>query len=219
MFNLDKAMAQWRQQMLAVGIKSPEVLDELETHLREDVERQTKSGTSALQAFDFAVQNLGKANLLKNEFRKTSRASSAMEKLMIGICVVFVGFIVLLSAITVFLCYASWVDRVMASAAVTCILLVACGWRLAVPFLPMISNRRARWGIGLTCIAGGFIASSLYCQFILPHFEFGPDHQLPAIGVWAVFLIEVFACTGVGLLLTERQREIWKMNRLPRQGS
>ena len=40
MFNLDQSIAAWRQQMVAGGIKSPRVLDELESHLRDDVEEQ-----------------------------------------------------------------------------------------------------------------------------------------------------------------------------------
>jgi hypothetical protein len=67
----------------------------------------------------------------------------------------------------------------------------------------------------LTCIASGFLASSLFCGFILPHFEVSADHQLPAIGLWAVFLIAVFACTGVGLLMSEREREVWGMRESP----
>src|SRR6266568_4393066 len=86
MFNLNQAIAQWRRQMLQAGIKPRAVLDELETHLRDDVERQTKLGTNAQQAFDIAVQSFGKADVLKSEFKKARGPSSGMEKLMIGIC-------------------------------------------------------------------------------------------------------------------------------------
>ena len=213
MFNLEKAIAQWRYQLLAAGIKSSEALDELEAHLLEDVDRLSKSGTCTQDAFGIAVQNLGKANMLKNEFGKIRRASSAMEKLMIGICVLFVCFIGLLSTLAVFLCYESWGDRIMASSAIGCILLVACCWRFAVPFLPVIAHTRLRWGIGLGCITCGPVFSSVFCNYVLPHFEVSPDRQLPAIGVWAVFMIAAFACTGLGLLMSERDREICGMTR------
>ena len=209
MFDLDQAIAQWRQQMFEAGSRSSDILDELETHLRDDVERQTKLGTNAQQAFGIAAQNLGKSDALRNEFKKARSSPRTTEKLMIGICGFFVGFIILLSGLTVFLCFASWGERTVASAAVVSILLVACGWRYGVPFLPVIADWRLRWGAGLTCIALGFIASSVFCGVILPHFEVGPDHQLPAIGLWAVFLIAVFVCTGVGLLMSEREREVW----------
>lgn len=211
MFNLEQAIAQWRQQMLDAGIKSPDVLDELETHLRDDVERHTKLGKGAQQAFGIAAQNLGKSDALRNEFKKAHGSSRAMEKLMFGTCCVFVGFIVLLSGLAIFLCFASWGERTVASAAVVSILLIACGWKYGVPFLPVIADWRLRWGVGLTCIASGFIASSLFCGIILPHFEVGADHQLPAIGLWAVFLIAVFGCAGLGLTMSERERELLGM--------
>jgi len=37
MFNLDEAISEWRKQMLAAGIKTPVPLEELETHLRDNV--------------------------------------------------------------------------------------------------------------------------------------------------------------------------------------
>jgi hypothetical protein len=40
MFNLEQAIADWRQQMLAAGIKTPVPLEELENHLREENEQQ-----------------------------------------------------------------------------------------------------------------------------------------------------------------------------------
>jgi len=37
MFDLDQAISEWRRQMAAGGIKLPDALDELESHLREEV--------------------------------------------------------------------------------------------------------------------------------------------------------------------------------------
>ena len=45
MFDLEKSIADWRTQMLAAGIKSPVPLEELESHLREEITQQTKSGS------------------------------------------------------------------------------------------------------------------------------------------------------------------------------
>ena len=70
MFNLDQAIMEWRRQMLGAGIKAPALLDELESHLREDVERRMKSGLSVQEAFDTAVQRIGQASALKAEFAK-----------------------------------------------------------------------------------------------------------------------------------------------------
>ena len=77
MFDLEKSIAEWRQQMLAAGIKTPVPLEELESHLREEIERQMKSGTNAQLAFEAAVQQIGKANMLKDEFEKVDATRMA----------------------------------------------------------------------------------------------------------------------------------------------
>src|SRR6266567_1694238 len=70
MFDLDQAIAQWRRQLTAEGVSSPDVLDELENHLREDVQQQMTAGLSARQAFEAAVREMGDASSLKAEFSK-----------------------------------------------------------------------------------------------------------------------------------------------------
>jgi hypothetical protein len=82
MFNLDQAIADWRRQMSAAGIKSPDVLDELESHLREDVERRigAGAGASAEQAFRDAVIQVGTAEQLQPEFCKICRPHARLSR-------------------------------------------------------------------------------------------------------------------------------------------
>jgi hypothetical protein len=68
MFNLEQAITEWRRQMLVAGIKSTATLEELENHLREEIEQQMKSGMTGHVAFHSARQTIGQANLLKKEF-------------------------------------------------------------------------------------------------------------------------------------------------------
>lgn len=70
MFNLEQSIAEWRRQMRSAGVEHPEIVDELESHLREDLARRVQSGESEEQAFEGAVQGVGKASLLKHEFEK-----------------------------------------------------------------------------------------------------------------------------------------------------
>ena len=70
MFDLEKSIADWRNQMLAAGIKTPVPLEELEIHLREDIEKQIQSGTNPQQAFESSVQQIGHADELEAEFKK-----------------------------------------------------------------------------------------------------------------------------------------------------
>src|SRR5580658_7210105 len=78
MFDLESSIAQWRRQMLAAGIKTPVPLEELESHLREVIEQQIKSGLSEQQAFETAVQQIGQAIMIKEEFMKTGEAKWAI---------------------------------------------------------------------------------------------------------------------------------------------
>src|SRR5450755_3882408 len=80
MFNLDEAIAEWRRQMLAAGIKAPVPLEELEIHLRYDVERQMQSGLDKQEAFNSAVQKIGQPNLLKTEFTKSGGMVDFLRK-------------------------------------------------------------------------------------------------------------------------------------------
>lgn len=69
--DLESQIANWRRDMLAAGIKTPVPLEELESHLREDIEQQMQSGADASLAFALAVQRLGSAPCLRVEFDKT----------------------------------------------------------------------------------------------------------------------------------------------------
>jgi hypothetical protein len=70
MFNLESSIANWRKEMLAAGIPSPAPLEELESHLREEVERLKRTGLDPERAFALAVQKLGPAMALKMEYSK-----------------------------------------------------------------------------------------------------------------------------------------------------
>jgi leader peptidase (prepilin peptidase)/N-methyltransferase len=80
MFDLDKAIEEWRKQMVKAGIKTPVPLDELESHLREEMEQQVRLGSSAQQAFEAAAQRIGQASALKSEFRKVEKAKPVLQR-------------------------------------------------------------------------------------------------------------------------------------------
>ncbi len=75
MFNLEQAIADWRRQMLAAGIDQPEPLAELESHLRDDVDQRLQAGAEVQLAFETAVQHVGQAHLLKQEFARAHWAN------------------------------------------------------------------------------------------------------------------------------------------------
>ena len=88
MNTLEHAIANWRREMANGGIKSGGVLDELESHLRDEISRQIQSGTQPQCAFDAAVKQIGPARLLQSEFEKVNHT-----KLMKRVIIVSLGFI------------------------------------------------------------------------------------------------------------------------------
>jgi hypothetical protein len=85
MFNLEQSISEWQRQMLSAGVRNPDIVDELESHLREDWARRVESGESEEQAFEGAVQGVGEASLLKHEFAKLSGKKWAWLRRLKGI--------------------------------------------------------------------------------------------------------------------------------------
>lgn len=193
MFNLDQAITEWRRQMAAGGLRTPAVLDELESHLREDVERQTRVGINEARAFETAVKNIGAAKVLKSEFKKSTFAG-VREKLMIAVAALFVAFGIFLTSVTLILCYGSLGERLAGFTALGFMLLAGLGWPYVAPFLPVIVSKGKRWMAEVACLLVGFGVATFYVQVIVQHFD--TRHEgLPAIGFWAVFPIAI----GFGL--------------------
>ena len=101
--------------MLAAGIKSPVPLDELEIHLREEIERLLKLGLNEQKAFEISVQRVGQPKMLKREFNKIER--TFMKKIMmilLGIFGVLVGVGFILPALAKYRNLGIWTGEQMA---------------------------------------------------------------------------------------------------------
>lgn len=75
MFDLEQSIREWRWQMLGDGIGSPVPLEELEVHLREDIEQRVKSGLNQKKAYKAAVREIGQGGALQIEFKKVASPS------------------------------------------------------------------------------------------------------------------------------------------------
>src|SRR5258706_5840281 len=72
MFDLESQIRGWRSELAAAMGNVPEPLDELESHLRDDIDRRIQLGADAQSAFEAARAQLGEAARLAQEFAKTS---------------------------------------------------------------------------------------------------------------------------------------------------
>jgi hypothetical protein len=61
--------------MAADGIESPDVLDELESHLRDDIDQHFRAGVKVEEAFGLALEGLGAPEALKHEFERIGEIS------------------------------------------------------------------------------------------------------------------------------------------------
>jgi hypothetical protein len=103
MFNLEQSIAEWRRKMADAGIKSSEVLDELESHLRDDVEQRTRAGADAAHALQMATKQFGQARPLKAEFERIENSERKYMKrgliITAGIIGVLVGMALVMPAV------------------------------------------------------------------------------------------------------------------------
>ncbi len=86
-FDLNAAILDWRTQLKRTSQLRKENLAELESHLRDSVERLQAGGLSEEEAFLIATRRIGSVEQLATEFEKIS--SNPMNKLMHGLVFVF----------------------------------------------------------------------------------------------------------------------------------
>jgi hypothetical protein len=98
MFNLEKEIADWRSHMVQAGIERPEILDELESHLRSEIDRHLADGSDPQQAFKAAVQQIGNARNIKHEFERAEDCQPPeLQKLLWMACIGFAALVSLVS--------------------------------------------------------------------------------------------------------------------------
>jgi cation transport ATPase len=205
MFDLENAITEWREQMLAAGIKTPVPLDELEHHLREEIRRQTALGLSAPDAFPAAAKNIGLGEALNAEFEKLDRSDALIRWRSVGIGYSF--FAAAFSAFLITLCLIEprissafkTTDRILAFAAIATSFFSIAGWRYGSRFLPVIRNSRTRVTIGITCSLLGAGWMLAYILFIIPHQMHSWINHFFVLFVWALAVMSVLGGVGYGL--------------------
>jgi hypothetical protein len=79
MFDLELEIQRWRRELIANGLSSSE-LDELEDHLRTDIEEQMRSGVAERDAFGIAVERIGRSSQLNTQFDFASASAPATRR-------------------------------------------------------------------------------------------------------------------------------------------
>ncbi|HEY4416071.1 MAG TPA: permease prefix domain 1-containing protein [Verrucomicrobiae bacterium] len=191
MFHLESAITDWRNQMLAAGVQSPVPLEELEIHLREEIERQVKTGLDQQTAFQTALDQLGSAPAIKDEFDRAAANRDARNwKLMEAILPLLtllislgIGSLLWLRAGPIGM---TTMEETSSLVAVTLFCLLAWTGRLSSRSFPVIASHRHRTVIG---VAGGVAVAfwwMIFLRLIVPSQEFD-GAQFVETFVWAWF--------------------------------
>ncbi len=93
MFDLETAISEWRKRLVATGLKSRNALDELESHLRDDIEELVRSGKAVENAFELAVVRIGQSVVLAEEFSKVLPERRHRPKYLMGFSLMSAGLI------------------------------------------------------------------------------------------------------------------------------
>jgi hypothetical protein len=184
MFNLESAISAWRSQMLAAGIQSPVPLEELESHLRDEIARLMENGADAQTAFTAATQRIGGPSMLKEEFSKIQ--PSRMKEFLPLFLPLFASVISLCVALPLLLGLGNFAEmrsaqRLSGLAAVGFGLLLSWGgWFGHRIFLFATAKRPRSILIGSACCLL-MLWWTAFFFVVLPGCEFDPAQLLVAI--------------------------------------
>ena len=194
MFDLEQNIAEWRKQMFAAGIQTPVPLEELEIHLREDIEQQMRCKTSEQMAFESAAYKIGQSYLLKTEFAKVAaeKKSAKWERRLAGL--VLVGAVIPLVTFG----FLRKDYRLLGFADFAVVILAVLGCRFIIRALPAIPHRRMRTSIGIVLGLLGVTTMVIFVNCILPNPEFTGGLLTVAV-LWTLTLLAALGAVWAGL--------------------
>lgn len=191
--------------MTSSGIHAPEVLDELESHLRDDVEKQVQSGSDAQQAFEVAVQRIGQADALKAEFKKAGGAKETREQKLarLVLCMASLSYcwVLLMGTNTLLKVEMNLTARLLGLAAVAMSVMTIFSGRYSYRFLPVLPDKRVRTAIQIVCFLPAMVWLPVYAYVVLPRWDFNDFNvgQLLAATLWTLTVLPVAVSLWKGL--------------------
>ncbi len=185
MFDLEQSIADWRRQLHAAGIQFPVPLEELEMHLREEIERQMKSGLTGQEAFEISAHRIGQPEKLRVEFMKTARPDKAQVRRRAGYAyAAALVFYFSAAGMAILKQDATLGQRLLGFLAVlTTVLSVYLAWQI-VPRLTPVINQKFHSVAGMLGGISGTVWFVAFVYLILPRFDFMPGQLVVAI-LWA----------------------------------
>jgi hypothetical protein len=215
MFKLDHALADWRRQMLAAGIKAPEPLNELETHVREEMERQVRGGLGVQQAFGAAVQRLGPAQALEAEFAKAAEPKAARERRVKLLCIA--GSVLAYLAPLALSAPKPWsgmngTEIWLGLAAVALTALSPFSGLYLHGLLPIIPVQRIRTRVQFAAALPALVWLCVFAYIVLPRVELATS-QVTVLTLWALSPLALLGGLILGLDEAARRADpAWRLH-------
>jgi hypothetical protein len=207
MFDLEQSIAAWRQEMLSGGLQTDALLDELESHLREETARQIRSGIAASEAFESAVRQIGSADALQAEFQKVTWPTPAQLRRW-GTAAYGVELAAYTALQIRLLSNAgpSHHDLILGMIGLAVTLGAAYGiWRLAPHVMRHVASKSVREAIFVAGCISGVVWLLLFARFILPGLVLTPG-QFAVVFLWSMLPLVAFPAVATGLDQREGER-------------
>ncbi len=208
--DLEKQISEWRRQMLAAGIKTPVPLEELESHLREDIERLVKSGLEEKMAFNSAVEKIGPMRPLRREFEtveatKEGRRWKNFETLFLIVTLwlpILVGSLAFYFKNDAFSEMSSS-QRLSSLSAAIALSLLTWGMRLSCGKFPVLCTNRIRDAI----LAPVVLWLVVMAYIIMPHANF-TEGQRAVASLWGFAPFGILTGWAWGFAAAARRRTV-----------
>lgn len=191
MFDLEKAIRDWRGALERAARLDSDSLDELESHLRDDVDARRRQGVAAELAFKAAVKSLGSVRDLRKEFRRGESIASAIRSLS-KLCLCVVAVMALRIA-----CRAELTLPWRAAAIFNAIALLApiLGHNLIVRSIPVIGGKTLRNWLGLMFGIVAMAAGIAFMNVLLPNLIL-TEEEIGVVVLWTLTLMTFLGSAG-----------------------
>lgn len=197
--DLENKIQGWKKQLAAGGIKTSVLLDELESHLREEIESQIRSGLTEADAFAGAVKKIGSARLLKAQFdqARRERERERMQLIAFAALVIVALFAGATALFRLGSCaQLSPIQQGSSLLAVLLMLVFALAGRWGGGMFPVIHSNQTRKMVGISTIMVVAFWEAIFFFVILPRSEFDMG-QLLSVFYWAFLVPFGFALSLV----------------------
>lgn len=145
MFDLERAICDWRASMMGSMPGRSIVVDELESHLRDAVQRNIQSGQAIEDAWNAAIQQLGTPQVISHEFGKLPQPKLWLSRATWGVA----GLYLILAVITTLGLVRGFVAGRISS------LLLVHVWSIALGYSAMLAvGLIATWSILSRALSG-----------------------------------------------------------------